>query len=116
MKPRTLAAIALAILIGLWVSSRRPKWVDDVLLRLYAADHLGTGEKDQYVANIALDYGVPVTWVEKLKAMGVPNDKLAKYTNEIIEKMIEVGPPSDTKTNTLVVYRDTVICKAVGKV
>jgi len=116
MNRRTLMLLGVAVAAGLWLSSRRPKWVDDTLLRLYAKDHLGSGEKNEYVANVALDYGVPVTWVEQLKSMGVPDNKLPEYTNEIIEQMITLGPPGDSRADTLELYKAAVIKRALGKV
>ena len=104
----------VAIVGWIWYQSRRPKWVDDLLLRSYASDHMADGRKDPYAAQVSGDYGVPLVWIYSLKEKGVPNDKLPKYANEVIEQMIKLGPPSSTDKATLDHYRDSVLTKTVG--
>jgi hypothetical protein len=104
--------LALAVLV--WYTSRRPVWVDDLLLRAYARDHVADGRKDPVAAEVSGEYGVPLKWVYTLQAKGVPHDKLGDYTNAVVEEIIRLGPPSDMRTDTLNSYRDTVLNTVVS--
>jgi len=104
------------IALGAWVwySAQRPAWVDDLLLRAYARDHVADGRKDPVAAEVSGEYGVPLKWVYTLQAKGVPQDKLGYYTNAVVEEIIRLGPPSDMRADTLNNYRDTVLNAVVS--
>jgi hypothetical protein len=106
----TKAIIAL-VLIGTYYiyKTSRPKWLDDLLIRTYAADHLADGRKDPIAASIASEHGLPMTWVMELRTEGVSDSTLSARAGAVIDRIVALGPPSDTNKDTLIAYKAKVL-------
>jgi hypothetical protein len=111
--------------VGLWwwcQPASRPTWVDDIVLRAYASDHLvdpGTTPEQQALfeeaSTVGAEYGLPTAWVLWLQQQGVKPQQLDEAANEVVAQMVEVGPPENQLPPTLAQYRDRVL-RAAGNV
>lgn len=110
LTPAQAVLVALAALAAwnAWKSSR-PKWLDDVLLRTYASDHVKGATKDEKAADVALELGLPITWVEELRDLGVDDTRLENAAAAAVNYMVDVGPPSSSDPATLAAYRAAAI-------
>jgi len=115
--------------IGLWITlgilayklfqaNSRPAWVDDLLIRTYAADHVTpapeTSDPDypKWQASLsATSVGVPVGWLYELSKL-VPTADLQKLTDGaklVLVKVQALGPPADALPATLAAYKAGVL-------
>lgn len=112
---KVVAGVAIA-----WVLVRaiRPKWYDDLMLRAFASDQLAEpgkteAEKKQFeeCADLAARALLPMGWVLKIAevASGVT---LEQAVQNVKAKVLNMGPPLDTKPETLAQYRATAIAAA----
>jgi hypothetical protein len=110
--------IAIAAAVGLYVYvTRRPKWIDDVLMRCYSKDFLSNGEVNKEATVAAADYGVPTKWVIYLQQQGVPKDPIALSlaASAILGVMQKKGAPKNTTPEELAKYKNAVLQEVLAK-
>ena len=103
---------AVALALGLYFAYTyfsRPKWLDDLLLRTYGADHLANGRIDPVAASVASEYGLPVTWVMELRNQGADDTNLSAHADAVIGRILKLGPPANTLQDTLIAYKAQVL-------
>jgi len=108
MNTKVIVALVIAGAYYLYKTSR-PKWLDDLLIRTYAADHLADGRKDPVAASIASEHGLPITWVMELRTKGVTDETLSAHSDAVIDRIVAFGPPSNTHKDTLIAYKAKVL-------
>ena len=101
-----------------WVLIRatRPKWYDDLMLRAFAADQFAdpgktkeNREQFEKAADVAARVALPLGWVLVL-AQKVNVGQLEDAAKKVRSKVLSMGPPADTKPETLSQYK----AKALG--
>jgi hypothetical protein len=110
--------IAIAALMGLYIYvTRRPKWVDDVLMRCYSKDFLSNGEVNKEATVAAADYGVPTKWVIYLQEQGIPEDQMALSlaAASILDVMQEKGAPKNATPEELTKYKNAVLQEVLAR-
>jgi hypothetical protein len=111
--------IAIAALLGLYVyTTRRPKWVDDVLMRCYSKDFLSNGEVNKEANIAAADYGVPSKWVIYLQEQGVPKEQMALSlaAAAILDVMQKKGKPKNATPEELTKYKNAILQEVLARV
>lgn len=107
---------------ALWIITRatKPKWYQDLMLRAFASDQLAEPGKTpeaqkqfEQAADIAARALLPLGWVLKIGeiATGVT---IEQAVQRVQEKVLAMGPPADSKPETLAQYRETAIAAAKG--
>lgn len=107
----------IAIAAGVWVLVRalRPKWYDDLMLRAFASDQLAepgktpeARKKFEEAADIAARALLPMGWVLKLAEV-YTGTTLEQAAQKVKAQVLSMGPPPDSKPETLAKYRETAI-------
>jgi hypothetical protein len=105
---KVLAGVSLAWLL---VRATRPRWYDDLMLRAFASDQLAEPGKTpearkqfEESADLAARALLPLGWVLKIAetASGVT---LEQAVQNVKQQVLAMGPPPDTKPETLAQYR-----------
>jgi|APSaa5957512622_1039677.scaffolds.fasta_scaffold184110_1 hypothetical protein len=116
MPDGNLKWIALAGLVyWLYVRNMRPKWVDDLLLRGYAADHLDSARGETHASMVAAHNGLPIGWALQLKKAGLSEGQLEKAANSVDKKMVQLGQPINANPETLAQYKGAVLNGIIGQ-
>lgn len=111
--------ILAGVAIG-WILLRafRPKWYDDLMLRAFASDQLAepgktpeAQKKFEEAADLAARVMLPLGWVLKI-AETTTGTSLEQAAQNVKAKVLGMGPPADTKPETLAKYRETAISAA----
>lgn len=121
-----LDAKTVLILVALgWVVLRktRPKWYDDLMLRAFASEQYTADEskksREQFekAADVASRFVLPLGWMLTVaeKVQDGSAAKIAEAAGRIQKAVLKLGPPTDTKPETLAAYKDAVF-KAAGVV
>ena len=121
-----LDAKTVLILVALgWVVLRktRPKWYDDLMLRAFASEQYTADESKQSreqfekAADVASRFVLPLGWMLTVaeKVQDGSAAKIAEAAARIQKAVLKLGPPADTKPETLAAYKDAVF-KAAGVV
>ena len=105
-----------------WIVLRafHPKWYDDLMLRAFASDQLAepgktpeAQKKFEQCADLAARAVLPIGWVIKL-AESASGTTLEQAVQNVKAKVLNMGPPTDSKPETLAKYKEAAI--AAGKV
>ena len=104
----------------LLVRAVRPKWYDDLMLRAFASDQLAEPGKTpesqkrfEECADLAARALLPLGWVLKI-AETTSGVTLESAVQNVKQKVLAMGPPPDTKPETLAQYRATAIAAGQG--
>ena len=116
--PRIGWAGWLGIIGAAWILLRatRPAWYQDLMLRTFGADVPAKGTQEAQLleaADLAAKYMLPLGWVVRIGevATGV---KLEDAVKSVSDKVIKMGPPADTRPETLATYKETALAAAKG--
>lgn len=101
-----LGTVAFALL-----KAKNPHWYEDLMLRSYAKDRIPpstlTPEQQQKIQAASLAsaaVGLPVGWILEI-ATKVKAEDLPVIAKRIAEKVKSMGPPLDTREDTLEAYK-----------
>lgn len=103
-----------------WIVVRalRPKWYDDLMLRAFAGDQLAEPGKTpeaqkrfEECADLAARMMLPLGWVLKIAEVST-GTTLEQAAQNVKAKVLAMGPPPDSKTETLAKYKEAAISAA----
>jgi hypothetical protein len=114
---KVLAGVSIA-----WIVTRsfRPKWYDDLMLRAFASDQLAepgktpeAQKKFEEAADLAARALLPVGWVIRIAEI-TTGTSLEQAVQNVRAKVLSMGPPPDSKPETLAKYKEAAIAAAKG--
>jgi len=104
----------VAILGAVWIVTRalRPKWYDDLMLLAFADDQFATpGETPEaqkqfeQAADLAARFVLPYGWVIRVAEVATGTN-LEQVIQQLQQNVLAMGPPADTKPETLAAYKN----------
>ena len=104
----------------LWIIVRaaKPKWYQDLMLRAFASDQVAEPGKTpeaqkqfEQAADIAARALLPLGWVIKIAEIGT-GVTLEQAVQKVQQKVLAMGPPADSKPETLAKYRADALAAA----
>ena len=96
-------------------STRRPKWLDDVLMRCYAKDYLANGQVEVDAANAAAEYGMPTKWLVWLHEKGIPKELLSLASKAVGNELLRKGPPKNATPEELERYKMEILNSVLAR-
>lgn len=103
-----------------WILLRatKPRWYQDLMLRAFASDQVAEPGKTpeaqkqfEQCADIAARALLPLGWVIKIAEIST-GVTIEQAVQKVQQKVLAMGPPSDTKPETLAKYRETALAAA----
>ena len=96
-----------------------PPWLDDVLLRGFAADQVAQVAGPAPVLKLAQEFAstlsVPPTWTVQAAASGVPVARLRTFAAAVIAIATSHGPPQDGSPAGLAAWKNAVCTEAIAQ-
>ena len=115
---KIVAGVSLAWII---LRATKPRWYQDLMLRAFASDQVAEPgktpeerKKFEEAADLAARALLPLGWVIKVAEIST-GVTLEQAVQKVQQKVLSMGPPPDTKPETLAKYRETAIAAAGGK-
>lgn len=112
---KVLKYVGIAALGWIVIRAIRPKWYDDLMLRAFASDQLAepgktpeAQKKFEECADLAARVMLPLGWVLKI-AETASGTTLEQATQNVKAKVLNMGPPPDTKPETLAQYKEAAL-------
>lgn len=112
---KIVAGVSLAWII---LRATKPRWYQDLMLRAFASDQVAEPgktpeeqKKFEEAADIAARALLPLGWVIKIAEVST-GVTLEQAVQKVQQKVLAMGPPPDTKPETLAKYRETAIAAA----
>jgi hypothetical protein len=100
-----------------WIILRatKPRWYQDLMLRAFASDQVAepgkTPEAQKQFEQCADIAARPLGWVIKIAEIST-GVTIEQAVQKVQQKVLSMGPPSDTKPETLAKYRETALAAA----
>lgn len=114
---KVLAGVSIAWIV---LRSLKPKWYDDLMLRAFASDQLAepgktpeARKKFEEAADLAARALMPVGWVIRIAEV-TTGTSLEQAVQNVKAKVLSMGPPPDSKPETLAKYKEAAIAAAKG--
>jgi hypothetical protein len=115
MLTKVLKYAGIAALVWIVVRALHPKWYDDLMLRAFASDQLAepgkteeSKKKFEEAADLAARALLPIGWVLKI-AETTSGVTLEQAVQNVKQQVLKMGPPTDTKPETLAQYKKAAI-------
>lgn len=112
--------LAVGLVGGLWIVLRatKPRWYQDLMLRAFASDQLAEPGKSQKAredfekaADLAARAMLPLGWVVKIAEIST-GVTLEQAVQAVQKKVLAMGPPADSRPETLAAYRSAALSAA----
>jgi hypothetical protein len=112
--------LAVSAVVWLLLRSTRPQWYEDLMRRAFAADGVAqagsaaTPEQQKQIleaADLAAKYMLPLGWVIRIAEVAT-GTTLEQSVQKVQAKVLGMGPPADTKPETLQAYKDAALSAA----
>jgi hypothetical protein len=114
---KVIAGVSLTWIV---LRSLKPKWYDDLMLRAFASDQLAepgktpeARRKFEEAADLAARALMPVGWVIRIAEI-TTGTSLEQAVQNVRAKVLAMGPPPDSKPETLAKYKEAAIAAAKG--
>lgn len=112
----------IAVAAGAWILLRatRPRWYEDLMLRAFAGDGAAPAgqaasaeDKKRLLeaADLAAKFMLPLGWVIRVGEIAT-GTTLEQAVQKVQAKVLAMGPPPDTKPETLAAYKDQALSAA----
>lgn len=103
--------LGIASLAWIVVRALHPKWYDDLMLRAFASDQIAEPgktpqerEKFEQAADLAARALLPIGWVIRIAEV-TTGTTLEQAVQNVKAKVLAMGPPPDSKPETLSQYK-----------